>query len=240
MKRVFNSQRCTTCRDRPARRRGPVRLRRRCGDDGEPGPDAADAPVRRTSGPAPATADIQAFRINFWENVRGTQPLRQLPQRRRPDAEVRALRRRERRVPAGDRRRRIATTRRSRSSSRRSAAVTTAGCADAGACASIMTRWIQDWVGAAGTGGRAIELVEPPVEGSGLDAPLPAGPRPLRTSPTARRAASIRWSRRTARTATARRRRPSSRRSSPPPTSRSRTRPRSRRSTSTIRRTRAS
>src|SRR5215217_4437128 len=24
------------------------------------------------SGPAPATADIQAFRINFWENVRGT------------------------------------------------------------------------------------------------------------------------------------------------------------------------
>ena len=24
------------------------------------------------SGPAPATADIQAFRINFWENVRGS------------------------------------------------------------------------------------------------------------------------------------------------------------------------
>ena len=39
------------------------------------------------SGPAPATADIQAFRINFWENIRGDQPLRQLPQRRRPGAE---------------------------------------------------------------------------------------------------------------------------------------------------------
>src|SRR5262249_42816461 len=50
--------------------------------------------------------------------------------------------------------------------------------ADAGACASIMTRWIQDWVGASGTGGRQIQLVEPTPKDPGaskrLDPDVPA------------------------------------------------------------------
>ncbi len=37
-----------------------------------------------------------------------------------------------------------------------------------------MTRWIQDWVGAAGTGGRTIELVEPTPKDPGSSRRFPA------------------------------------------------------------------
>ncbi|MGH8238274.1 MAG: LamG domain-containing protein, partial [Steroidobacteraceae bacterium] len=112
------------------------------------------------SGPAPATADIQAFRINFWENVRGTNRCGdchnaggQTPQFARSD-DVNAAYQQAGGVV-------------DRTNPSQSIVVAKVGgghncwLADAGACASIMTRWIQDWVGASGTGGRAIELVEP-------------------------------------------------------------------------------
>ena len=38
-------------------------------------------PVRR-----PASADVQAFKVNLWQNINTPQPLRQLPQGRRPVA----------------------------------------------------------------------------------------------------------------------------------------------------------
>ena len=112
------------------------------------------------SGPAPATADIQAFRINFWENVRGTNRCGnchtmngQAPQFARSD-DVNAAYQQAQSIV-------------NREQPSQSIIVAKVGgghncwLADASACASIMTRWIQDWVGAAGTGGRAIELVEP-------------------------------------------------------------------------------
>lgn len=118
------------------------------------------------SGPAPATADIQAFRINFWENVRGTNRCGnchiaggQSPQFARSD-DVNAAYQQAGGVV-------------NRENPSQSIIVAKVGgghncwLADAGACASIMTRWIQDWVGAAGTGGRAIELVEPPSKDPG-------------------------------------------------------------------------
>ncbi|HEX4972131.1 MAG TPA: LamG domain-containing protein [Steroidobacteraceae bacterium] len=112
------------------------------------------------SGPPPATADIQAFRINFWENVRGTNRCGschtaggQSPQFARSD-DVNAAYQQAGGVV-------------NRENPSQSIIVAKVGgghncwLADAGACASIMTRWIQDWVGASSTGGRQIELVEP-------------------------------------------------------------------------------
>jgi hypothetical protein len=126
------------------------------------------------SGPPPATADIQAFRINFWENVRGTNrcgnchnsgPTGQTPNFARSDDVNAAYQQ--------------ATGVVNRENPGQSTIVTkVAGghncwLADAGACASIMTRWIQDWVGATGTGGRTIELVEPPLKDPGSSRRFP-------------------------------------------------------------------
>jgi hypothetical protein len=126
------------------------------------------------SGPPPATADIQAFRINFWENVRGTNrcgnchnagPTGQTPNFARSDDVNAAYQQ--------------ATGVVNRDNPSQSTIVIKVGgghncwLADAGACASIMTRWIQDWVGAAGTGGRAIELVEPPSKDPGTSRRFP-------------------------------------------------------------------
>jgi hypothetical protein len=125
------------------------------------------------SGPAPATADIQAFRINFWENVRGTNRCGnchfaggQTPQFARSD-DVNAAYQQAQGIV-------------NRDNPSQSIIVAKVGSghncwlADAGACASIMTRWIQDWVGAAGTGGRQIELVEPAAKDPGATRRLPA------------------------------------------------------------------
>jgi hypothetical protein len=126
------------------------------------------------SGPPPATADIQAFRINFWENVRGTNrcgnchnagPTGQTPNFARSDDVNAAYQQ--------------ATGVVNRDNPSQSTIVIKVGgghncwLADAGACASIMTRWIQDWVGATGTGGRAIELVEPPLKDPGTSRRFP-------------------------------------------------------------------
>lgn len=111
-------------------------------------------------GPAPATADIQAFRINFWENVRGTNRCGnchkaggQAPQFARSDDVNAAYA--------------AATPVIDRANPSLSTIVTKVGgghncwLADPAACASILTRWIQDWVGASASGGREIQLVAP-------------------------------------------------------------------------------
>ena len=128
------------------------------------------------TGPAPASADIQAFRINFWENVRGANRCGnchtaggQSPQFARSDDVNAAYQQ--------------ASTIVNRESPSQSAIVLKVGgghncwLPDAGACASIMTRWIQDWVGAAGTGGRQIELVAPTARDPGSSRRFPADPQ---------------------------------------------------------------
>src|SRR5688572_25838696 len=112
------------------------------------------------SGPAPATADIQAFRVNFWENIRGTDRCGnchnaggQAPQFARSDDVNQAYQQANGVV--------------NRDSPSLSLIVTKVGgghnCwrGDPGACASDLTRWISAWVGASGTGGRQIQLTEP-------------------------------------------------------------------------------
>jgi hypothetical protein len=125
------------------------------------------------SGPPPATADIQAFRANFWEKMLATATCAnchnaggQTPQFARTD-DVNAAYQQAGGVV-------------DRANPSQSIIVQKVGgghncwLADAGACASIMTRWIQEWVGASAIGGRQIELVEPPEKDPGSTRRLPA------------------------------------------------------------------
>jgi len=127
------------------------------------------------SGPAPATADIQAFRVAFWENVRGTNRCGnchnaggQMPNFARSDDVNAAYQQ--------------ASTVVDRNSPSQSALVLkVAGghncwLADASACASILTRWITDWVGASGTAGKQIELIAPTAKDPGSSKRFPADP----------------------------------------------------------------
>jgi len=127
------------------------------------------------SGPAPATADIQAFRINFWENVRGTNRCGnchnaggQAPNFARSD-DVNAAYQQAGGVV-------------DRNSPSQSRIVTKVGgghncwLSDAGACASILTRWISDWVGADGGGAKQIELIAPTPKDPGASKRFPATP----------------------------------------------------------------
>lgn len=128
------------------------------------------------NGPAPMTADIQAFRISFWENVRGTNRCGnchgaggQSPQFARSDDVNAAYQQASGIVD--------------RNNPSQSTVVAKVGgghncwLADAGSCASIMTRWIQDWVGAAGAGGRQIELQAPQARDPGSSRRFPSDPQ---------------------------------------------------------------
>jgi len=129
------------------------------------------------SGPPPATADIQAFRISFWENIRGENRCGachyqggQAPTFARSDDVNLAY---EAANPFVD-----------RDQPSQSALVTkVAGghncwLADAGACASILTTWITNWVGTTDGVGRQIELVPPEPKDPGASRRLPATPPP--------------------------------------------------------------
>jgi hypothetical protein len=124
-------------------------------------------------GPAPATADIQSFRVEFWENVRGTDRCGnchnaggQAPTFARSDD-----------VNAAYQQASGVVDRNSPSQSRivtKVAGGHNCWLADAGACANILTRWITDWVGATNGGGRQIELIEPDPVDPGSSRRFPA------------------------------------------------------------------
>jgi Concanavalin A-like lectin/glucanases superfamily len=127
------------------------------------------------SGPQPSNADIQAFRVEFWQNIRGTDRCgnchvagNQSPTFARSDDVNAAYQQ--------------ATSIVDRNSPSQSALVLkVAGghncwLADPSACASILTRWISSWVGASATGGREIELLEPTPKDPGTSKRFPTLP----------------------------------------------------------------
>jgi hypothetical protein len=124
------------------------------------------------TGPAPANADIQAFRVNFWENVRGTNRCGschtaggQAPQFARSD-DVNAAYQQASLVI-------------NRDDPAQSILIQKVGgghncwLADAGSCASILTRWVNDWVGASAIGGRQIQLTAPTLRDPGSSRRFP-------------------------------------------------------------------
>src|SRR5580704_604107 len=130
------------------------------------------------TGPAPATADIQAFEVSFWSNVRvqnrcggchnSTSPA-QMPNFARSDnvnlAYVQANSVVNLAQPA------------------ESLIVTKVGgghncwLADDSACAQILTTWISNWAGATGAASATqVQLTAPPIQSVGQSLNLPASP----------------------------------------------------------------
>ncbi len=127
------------------------------------------------SGPVPSTADIQAFRVEFWENVRRADRCGnchttggQAPTFARSD-DVNAAYQQAQAIV-------------NRESPSQSALVLKVGgghncwLADPGSCATILTRWISNWVGASATGGKQIELVPPTPKDPGASRRFPPTP----------------------------------------------------------------
>jgi hypothetical protein len=129
-------------------------------------------------GPAPATADIQAFEVSFWSNVRvqnrcgachnSTTPA-QMPNFARSDNVNLAY------VQANS----VVNL----ASPAQSLIVTKVGgghncwLADDSACAQILTTWITNWAGATGAASATqVQLVAPPIETVGQSLNFPAAP----------------------------------------------------------------
>ena len=150
-----------------------------CGGGGAPTTaTAATAPISTAAsytGPAPATADVQAFEINFWNNVRvqnrcgqchnATSPA-QMPNFARSDDVNLAYAQ--------------ANTVVNLSSPATSLIVTkvTGGhncwLADPSACGTILTTWISNWAGATGaTSATQVQLQAPPIQSVGQSLNFP-------------------------------------------------------------------
>ena len=131
------------------------------------GADVAELPVvdgpvvSDYTGPAPSTAEVQAFKINLWDNIRGTNRCGachgtggQTPSFARDDDVNLAYA--------------AANTVVDLSSPKDSRMVEKVSgghkcwLADDAACGDILTGWITGWAGASASGGRQIELEAPP------------------------------------------------------------------------------
>src|SRR5271165_1300170 len=152
-----------------------------CGGGGAPTTaTAATAPTSSTAnaytGPAPATADVQAFEVNFWNNVRGqnrcgqchnaTTPA-QMPNFARSDDVNLAYAQANTVVNLAN----PATS---------TIVVKVSGghncwLADPSACGTILTTWISNWAGATGaSSATTVQLVAPPVQSAGQSLNFPA------------------------------------------------------------------
>ena len=133
------------------------------------GPDTEINPVTTPpnqptySGPPPATADVQAFRINLWENIKATNRCGQChtvggqtPMFARPDDVNLAYD--------------AANTVVNLTDPSQSRMVLKVGgghncwLSSPAACADILTTWITNWAGAAAGGGTQIKLLPPPIK----------------------------------------------------------------------------
>ncbi len=127
------------------------------------------------NGPVAATPEISAFKVEFYDNVRGVAGCGschnaggQAPQFARQDDVNQAFQQ--------------ANTVVDRTNPSQSRIVTkVAGghnCwrGDTGACAAELTRWIQRWLGGAGDGGKQIQLIEPTPRDPGSSKRFPADP----------------------------------------------------------------
>jgi len=140
---------------------------------------AATAPTSQASaytGPAPATADVQAFKVNFWDNVRvqnrcgqchnATSPA-QMPNFARSDDVNLAYTQANTVVSLAQ------------PSTSRIVVKVSGGhncwLADPSACGQILTTWISNWAGATGAASATqVQLVAPPIQSVGQSLNFPA------------------------------------------------------------------
>jgi hypothetical protein len=154
-----------------------------CGGSGAP--TTTNIAVSSTSsaaaytGPAPASADVQAFAVNFWANVRAqnrcgqchnaTTPA-QMPNFARSDDVNLAYAQANTLVNLQQPSTSLIVTKVSGGHN--------CWLADPSACGQILTTWITNWAGASGAGGAGtqIQLVAPPVQTVGQSKNFPADP----------------------------------------------------------------
>ena len=151
-----------------------------CGGGGAPTTaTAATAPTSTAAsytGPAPATADVQAFEINFWNNVRvqnrcgqchnATSPA-QMPNFARSDDVNLAYAQANTIVNLAQPATSLVVTKVSGGHN--------CWLADPQACGTILTTWISNWAGATGAGSATqVALVAPPVMSVGQSLNFPA------------------------------------------------------------------
>src|SRR5579863_8897861 len=151
-----------------------------CGGGGAPTTAAAaTAPTSSTAdaytGPAPATADVQAFEVNFWNNVRGQNRCGQCHNATSPAQMPNFARSDDVNLAYAQ-----ANTVVNLSSPATSLIVTkvTGGhncwLADPSACGTILTTWISNWAGATGaTSATQVQLQAPPIQSVGQSLNFP-------------------------------------------------------------------
>jgi hypothetical protein len=140
-----------------------------------PGAGPAAGAANAYTGPAPATADVQAFAVSFWNNVRAqnrcgqchnaTTPA-QMPNFARSDNVNLAYAEANTVVNLGSPSTSLIVTKVSGGHN--------CWLADAGACGQILTTWISNWAGAAGGGTSQVQLVAPPIQNVGASKNFPA------------------------------------------------------------------
>jgi hypothetical protein len=146
-------------------------------------PTTANAVVAPTSsadaytGPAPATADVQSFSVNFWANVRvqnrcgqchnATSPA-QMPNFARSDDVNLAYAQANTVVNLQQPATSLIVTKVSGGHN--------CWLADPSACGQILTTWITNWAGSSVGGGTQIQLQAPPVQTVGVSKNFPASP----------------------------------------------------------------
>ncbi len=131
------------------------------------------ATVASYTGPAPATADVQAFDVNLWQNIKGTDKCGachyaggQTPEFARNDDVNLAYA--------------AANTVVNLSQPSQSTMVIKVGgghncwLASNSACASILSTWISNWAGSSASGSQKIQLVAPPLQTPGATINFPA------------------------------------------------------------------
>src|ERR1700734_1827207 len=153
-----------------------------CGGGGAPTTAAAaTAPTSSTAdaytGPAPATADVQAFEVNFWNNVRvqnrcgqchnATSPA-QMPNFARSDDVNLAYAQANTVVNLSQPSTSLIVTKVSGGHN--------CWLADPNACGEILTTWITNWAGSAVGTGTQVQLQAPPVQSVGNSKNFPASP----------------------------------------------------------------
>jgi Concanavalin A-like lectin/glucanases superfamily len=153
-----------------------------CGGGGAPTEATGVAPPSSAAdtytGPAPATADVQAFKVSFWENVRSTSRCGQCHNATSPAQMPNFARSDDVNLAYAQ-----ANTVVNLLQPSTSLIVTKVGgghncwLSDPSACAQILTTWISNWAGASGGGGGTqVQLTEPPATAVGNSKNFPADP----------------------------------------------------------------
>src|SRR5512134_1367196 len=144
------------------------------GADTVQNPAGPSGPAPSYSGPPPATADVQAFKINVWDNLRGSNRCGQC----HGSGQTPTFVRQDDVNLAYEAANTVVTL----SSPRDSRMVTKVGgghncwLASNDACADILTTWITNWAGAAAGGVGAVELEPPPIRDPGSSKSFPTDP----------------------------------------------------------------